>query len=93
MQEDKNITKFNLPEILGEYRFNHQIKNWFDIKSKRKYYLNKYKDNKSLCESINKIEVDGNDKYSWIKNVPMIELDGRKMISKITEDLIKLLSK
>ena len=39
MQEDKNITKFNLPEILGEYRFDYQIKNWFDIKSKAEIFF------------------------------------------------------
>jgi hypothetical protein len=28
-----------------------------------------------------------------IKNIPAITLDGKKMITKITEDLIRLLSK
>ena len=42
---------------------------------------------------IESIKVDGNDKYSMVKNIPLVEVDGRKMISKITEDLIKLLSK
>jgi hypothetical protein len=27
------------------------------------------------------------------KNIPLVEVEGKKMISKITEDLIKLLSK
>jgi hypothetical protein len=57
------------------------------------YYLSKNKGNKAICESISKISVDGNDKYSIVKNIPLIELDGKKMITKITEDLIKLLSK
>jgi hypothetical protein len=61
-----------------------------DLKS---YYISKYKTNKSVVKMIENIQVDGNDKYSWIKNVPMIELEGKKMISKITEDLIRLLSK
>ena len=39
------------------------------------------------------IKVDGNDKYSMVKNIPLITLDGKKMITKVTEDLIKLLSK
>jgi hypothetical protein len=43
-----------------------------------------------MIESIN---VDGNDKYSMVKNIPLVTVDGRKMISIITEDLIKLLSK
>jgi hypothetical protein len=61
-----------------------------DLKS---YYISKYKSNQSMIRLIENIQVDGNDKYSLIKNVPMIELDGKKMISKITEDLIRLLSK
>jgi hypothetical protein len=39
------------------------------------------------------LSVDGNDKYSMVKNIPLITVDGRKMITIITEDLIKLLSK
>jgi hypothetical protein len=63
------------------------------VKELKSYYISKYNSNPSVIKMIEKIEVDGNDKYSWIKNVPMVELDGRKMISKITEDLIRLLSK
>lgn len=61
-----------------------------DLKS---YYSKKYADNKQLVALVEKIEVDGNDKYSWVKNIPPVEIDGRKMIGRITEDLIKLLSK
>jgi hypothetical protein len=28
-----------------------------------------------------------------VKNIPLLEVEGKKMITKITEDLIKLLSK
>jgi hypothetical protein len=28
-----------------------------------------------------------------VKNIPLVEVDGKKLITKITEDLIKLLSK
>lgn len=61
-----------------------------DLKS---YYVTKYKNNKAMIKMIENIQVDGNDKYSWIKNIPMVEVDGKKMISKITEDLVRLLSK
>jgi len=61
-----------------------------DLKS---YYISKYKLNKDMVKLIENIQIDGNDKYSWIKNIPMIEVEGKKMISRITEDLIKLLSK
>jgi hypothetical protein len=61
-----------------------------DLKS---YYISRNKSNEKFCKLIEAISIDGNDKYSWIKNIPPIEVEGRKMITKITEDLIKLLSK
>ena len=61
-----------------------------DLKS---YYISRNKSNQKFCKLIEAISIDGNDKYSWIKNIPPIEVEGRKMITKITEDLIKLLSK
>jgi len=61
-----------------------------DLKS---YYINKYNSENKVKKLIESIYVDGNDKYSMIKNIPTIELDGRKLITKITEDLIRLLSK
>jgi len=63
------------------------------IKELKTYYISKYQDNRDVIRMIENIKIDGNDKYSWIKNIPMIEVDGKKMISQITEDLIKLLSK
>lgn len=59
----------------------------------KKYYSDKYNSNPQILEKIDNIIIDGNDKFSMIKNIPTIELDGKKMISRITEDLIKLLSK
>jgi len=57
------------------------------------YYIKKNAGNQKICKLIEAIDIDGNDKYSWIKNIPHIEVDGKKMIGRITEDLIKLLSK
>ena len=59
----------------------------------KEYYAAKYKTNARVLEMIQNIYVDGNDKYSRICNIPLVEVDGKKMISKMTEDLIKLLSK
>lgn len=61
-----------------------------DLKS---YYIKKYSKDAKVCELIESIKVDGNDKYSMVKNIPLVTVEGRKMISIITEDLIKLLSK
>jgi hypothetical protein len=82
--ESLQLVKYNYNEGVDLNKFVNDLKG---------YYLNKYRDNKSICESINKIEADGNDKYSIIKGISPIEIDGRKLITKITEDLIKLLSK
>jgi len=82
--ESLQLVKYNYNEGVDLNKFVNDLKG---------YYLNKYKDNKSLCESINKIEADGNDKYSIIKGISPVEVDGKKLITKITEDLIKLLSK
>lgn len=57
------------------------------------YYLKKYSKDTKVCNLIEAINVDGNDNYSMVKNIPLVTIDGRKMISIITEDLIKLLSK
>ncbi len=78
------MVKYNYNEGVNLSKFVAELKN---------YYLDKYKDNKAICEAVIKLEVDGNDKYSMVKNISPIELDGKKMITKITEDLIRLLSK
>jgi Fe-S-cluster formation regulator IscX/YfhJ len=59
----------------------------------KEYYASKYSTNDKVLEMIQNIFIDGNDKYSRICNIPLVEVDGKKMISKMTEDLIKLLSK
>jgi hypothetical protein len=63
------------------------------ISELKEYYKTKFNGNAKLQNLIEGIQIDGNDKYSWVKNIPHIELEGKKMITKITEDLIKLLSK
>ena len=59
----------------------------------KEYYIGQFTNDTELVEKISMIEIDGNDKYSMIKNIPMVEVKGKKMISIITNDLIKLLSK
>lgn len=87
VEKDENqlqLVKYNNREGVDLNKFVNELKT---------YYITKYNGNESVCESISKIAVDGNDKYSMVKNVPPIELDGKKLITKITEDLIKLLSR
>jgi hypothetical protein len=78
------MVKYNVKEGVDLNKFVSDLKT---------YYVNKYKSSTKVCESINNIHVDGNDKYSMIRNIPALKLDNRLLITTITEDLIKLLSK
>jgi hypothetical protein len=78
------MVKYNYKEGVDLGKFVNELKS---------YYVKKYSNNENICKLVEKIEVGGNDKYSMVKNIPLVELDGKKMITRITEDLIKLLSK
>jgi hypothetical protein len=78
------MVKYNVKEGVDLTKFVNELKS---------YYLSKYSNEPKIKSLIESIYVDGNDKYSMVKNIPGISLDGKKMITKITEDLIRLLSK
>lgn len=78
------MVKYNHKEGVDLNKFVNELKS---------YYISKSKGDKALCESISKISVDGNDKFSKIKNISKVKIDGKLLITKITEDLIRLLSK
>lgn len=84
MDNELQMVKYNYREGVDLNKFVNELKG---------YYLKKYSKDQKICKMIEKISVDGNDKYSMVKNIPLVSVDGRKMISIITEDLIKLLSK
>lgn len=84
MDHELQMVKYNVKEGVDLNKFVMELKG---------YYLLKYSNDKKVCKLIEAISVDGNDKYSMVKNIPLVTVDGRKMISIITEDLIKLLSK
>lgn len=53
-----------------------------------------HKKDKYLSEHIQNLQIEGNDKFSIIKNIPDIEIKpGKKMITFLTEELIQLLYK
>lgn len=83
-ENELQMVKYNYKEGVDLSKFVNELKT---------YYSKKYGKDIKFMEAISKIKVDGNDKYSMVKNIPLIEVEGKKMITKITEDLIKLLSK
>lgn len=53
-----------------------------------------YKKDEHVSEHIKNLTIEGNDKFSIIKNIPDIEITpGKKMITFLTENLIQLLYK
>ena len=78
------MVKYNVKEGVDLSKFVNELKG---------YYTKKYGKDAKFIEAISKISVDGNDKYSMVQNIPLVEVEGKKMITRITEDLIKLLSK
>jgi hypothetical protein len=75
-----------------KYNYNEGVNLNKFVSDLKTYYKGVYKDNEKVREMIESIYVDGNDKFSMVKNIPLVEVDGKKMITKITEDLIRLLS-
>jgi hypothetical protein len=59
------------------------------------FYIKEFaKKDPKIAKLIESIELKGAEEFSAIRNIPNIEIEpGKKLISKITEDLIKLLSK
>ena len=84
MDNELQMVKYNVKEGVDLSKFVNELKT---------YYTKKYSKDTKFVEAISKISVDGNDKYSMVKNIPLVEVEGKKMITRITEDLIKLLSK
>ncbi len=78
------MVKYNYREGVDLNKFVNELKG---------FYIKKYSKDPKICKLIEAINVDGNDKYSMVKNIPLVSVEGRKMISIITEDLIRLLSK
>lgn len=63
----------------------------FDMRKFVEGLKNYYSSNEIMNEYITNLEIGGNDKFSTIKNIPDIEINGRKLISILMNDLVKLL--
>lgn len=66
-------------------------KQGFDLKKFVENLKTYYSNNSLLKEHINNLEIGGNDKFSTIKNIPNVEINGQKLISILMNDLIHLL--
>lgn len=64
--------------------------NLYDFVSELKKYYSK---DEEICPYIEKLEIVGEDKFSVIKNIPDVMVNGKKLVSVLTEDLIRLLHK
>jgi hypothetical protein len=103
--ENVKISKNSIWYIIVEKQDNelqmvkYNNKQGFDLHSfvleLKGYYIKKYmKENPKIVPLIESIKVDGKNEFSYIRNIPPIEVEGGyKLIAKITEDLIRLLSK
>ena len=64
--------------------------NLYDFVNEMKKF---YAQDESISPYIEQLTIDGEDKFSVIKNVPDVEIDGKKLITILANDLIKLLYK
>ena len=84
MDSELQMVKYNNTTGVDVNKFINELK---------AYYISQNKTNKLMCEALSKIGVEGNSNLARISNIPKIKIDGKLIITKITEDLIQLLSK
>lgn len=82
-QDDElQMIKYNTKKGVNLGQFVNELK---------KYYIQNYNEHKSELEKI-MLGADKDGNFSAIKNIPNIEIEGSKLIKKITEDLTILLN-
>jgi hypothetical protein len=80
------LVKYNRNKGVDLLEYTLELKNQYRIK---------YKNDASVMDAIDKLEVVGEQDYSVIKNIPQLVIDETSkltLLSKITSDLIKLLA-
>lgn len=50
-----------------------------------------YEKNPLMLEHIEKLTIEGNDKFSMIRNIPNVDINGVKLMTILMNDLIRLL--
>ena len=79
-QDGLQIIKYNNKLGFNLYDFVNELKN---------HYMH----DEMISEHIKQLTINGEDKFSVIKNIPDVEINGKKLITILTNDLIKLLYK
>jgi len=77
------MLKYNIKSGVKLSQFSYELK---------QFYLDKFKSQPKLHKIIESLEIYGEDKFVVIKNIPSVKISGKKLITRITEDMIKLLS-
>ena len=65
----------------------------FNLKDFVNELKNHYMKDEEMKNQIENLIIEGEDKFSTIKNIPDIEINGKKLITILANDLIKLLYK
>ena len=76
--EELQVIKYNNKEGINCQKF---------VEALKTYYI----EDIEITKHIKDLRIDGNDNFSVIRNIPNVDINGKKLISILTEDLIKLL--
>jgi len=98
--ENIKVSKKKLWYILIEKEENNELqcikynnKMGVDLRQFVEQMKDYYKQDDELYEHISKLTIDGNDKFSIIRNIPDVKVKGKKFTAFLTEKLIQLLYK
>jgi len=97
--ENIKVSKSKLWYILIEKENNglqvikYNNKNGVNLNEFLKQLSDYYSSDENMSPYLEKLKIDGEDKFSTIRNIPDVEIDGKKFITILTNDLIKLLYK
>lgn len=78
------MIKYNVKAGVNLEKFFQDLKN---------YYLSTFNTQPKLSQIIENLKISGEDKFVTISNIPNVDIAGKKLISRLTEDLVTLLSK
>ena len=87
--EKEVIEKDNKVEEIQVIKYNN--KQGVDCKKFVNELKKYYSKNPDISKYIKNLVIDGNDKFSIIRNIPDVKINEKKLITILMEDLIKLL--